>query len=33
MSSLFSIFVTVITLATIIGCILLLIWCLKDNMG
>ncbi|MGL5975868.1 MAG: cbb3-type cytochrome c oxidase N-terminal domain-containing protein, partial [Aeromonas sobria] len=33
MSTLFSIFVTVITLGTILGCVILLVWCLKDKMG
>ena len=33
MSTLFSIFVTVITLGTILGCFLLLMWCRKDKMG
>ncbi len=33
MSTLFSIFVTVISLGTILGCFLLLVWCLRDKMG
>jgi cytochrome c oxidase cbb3-type subunit III len=33
MSTLFSIFVTVISLGTILGCFLLLMWCRKDKMG
>ncbi|MDO2951470.1 cytochrome-c oxidase, cbb3-type subunit III [Aeromonas simiae] len=33
MSTLLSIFVTVITLGTILGCFALLWWCLKDKMG
>lgn len=33
MSTLFSIFVTVITLGTILGCFALLWWCIKDKMG
>ncbi|WP_109112189.1 cytochrome-c oxidase, cbb3-type subunit III [Aeromonas caviae] len=33
MSTLFSIFVTVISLGTILGCFLLLAWCMKDKMG
>ena len=33
MSTLFSIFVTVISLGTILGCFLLLMWCMKDKMG
>lgn len=33
MSTLLSIFVTVISLGTILGCFLLLMWCMKDKMG